>query len=127
MSVQRRVKALHQLLLPAGKEATSRTCAIGTTIDSILQQVAKGAVLQEQCLPWTKPTSLKRPFNVCSKRCSSSAGGTFKWGKLYDVAAAKEAIARNGAVAAVMMVYPDLTPSARCHPQQVCTSLLDKR
>lgn len=26
---------------------------------------------------------------------------------------------RNGAVAAVMMLYPDLTPSARCRPEQV--------
>ncbi|WIA40528.1 hypothetical protein OEZ86_013875 [Tetradesmus obliquus] len=103
----------------AGKEAAARTCANGTTIDSVLQQLVKSAPLQERCLPWSKPGGLKRPTNVCSKRCSSSAGGSFKWGKLYDIAAAKEAIVRNGAVAAVMLLYPDLTPSTRCRPQQV--------
>ncbi|WIA20231.1 hypothetical protein OEZ85_006071 [Tetradesmus obliquus] len=103
----------------AGKQAGSRTCANGTTIDSILQQLSQGASLQDRCLPWSKPGGLKRPTNVCSTRCSSSAGGSFKWGKLYDVAAAKEAIVRNGAVAAVMLLYPDLTPSTRCRPQQV--------
>lgn len=84
-----------------------------------MQQLSQGASLQDRCLPWSKPGGLKRPANVCSTRCSSSAGGSFKWGKLYDVAAAKEAVVRNGAVAAVMLLYPDLTPSTRCRPQQV--------
>lgn len=85
------------------------------------QRVAKSSPLQERCLPWSKPGGLKRPDNVCSKRCSSGPGGSFKWGKLYDWSAVKEAIVRNGAVATVMMVYPDLTPSLRCRPQQVCS------
>ncbi|WIA40518.1 hypothetical protein OEZ86_013866 [Tetradesmus obliquus] len=103
----------------ADDKAANRTCADGATMDSVLQQLAKWAILQERCLPWSKPEGPERPANVCSNTCSSSARGSFKWGKLNDVAAAKEAIVRNGAVAAVMLVYPDLTPSTRCRPQQV--------